>query len=97
MMNMKKSGFIPLETPSRELAEPSNTNLLCRRKSLTGFTLLEILLVVGIIAILASIVIVALNPTKQFSQVRNTQRKANLSELNKALYQYYIDNSRYPT
>jgi type IV pilus assembly protein PilA len=62
-----------------------------------GFTLLEILLVVGIIAILAGIVIVALNPTKQFSQVRNTQRKANLSELNKALYQYYIDHSHYPT
>jgi type IV pilus assembly protein PilA len=94
---MKKSGFIPLETPSRELAELSNTNLLCQKKSLTGFTLLEILLVVGIIAILAGIVIVALNPTKQFAAVRNTQRKANLSELNKALYQYYIDNSRYPT
>jgi type IV pilus assembly protein PilA len=61
-----------------------------------GFTLLEILLVVGIIAILAGIVIVALNPTKQFASVRNTQRKANLSELNKALYQYYIDHSHYP-
>ena len=68
-----------------------------KRKLVYGFTLLEILLVVGIIAILAGIVIVALNPTKQFSQVRNTQRKANLSELNKALYQYYIDHSHYPT
>jgi type IV pilus assembly protein PilA len=67
------------------------------RKKNQAFTLLEILLVVGIIAILAGIVIVALNPTKQFASVRNTQRKANLSELNKALYQYYIDNSRYPT
>ncbi len=62
-----------------------------------GFTLLEILLVIGIIAILASIVILALNPIKMFSQVRNTQRKANLAEINKALYQYYIDNSGYPS
>jgi prepilin-type N-terminal cleavage/methylation domain-containing protein len=61
-----------------------------------GFTLLEILLVVGIIAILAGIVIVALNPTKQFAAVRNTQRKMNLAEINKALQQYYIDYSRYP-
>jgi type IV pilus assembly protein PilA len=68
-----------------------------RKKLVCGFTLLEILLVVGIIAILAGIVIVAVNPSKQFSQVRNTQRKANLSELNKALYQYYIDHSHYPT
>ena len=32
-----------------------------------------------------------------FSQVRNTQRKANLAEINKALYQYYIDNGTYPS
>lgn len=57
---------------------------------------MEILLVVGIIAILAGIVIVALNPTKQFAAVRNTQRKMNLGEINKAIQQYYIDYSRYP-
>jgi prepilin-type N-terminal cleavage/methylation domain-containing protein len=62
-----------------------------------GFTLLEILLVIGIIAILAGIVILAINPTRQFSNIRNTQRKMNLAEINKALYQYYIDNSGYPS
>lgn len=65
-------------------------------RSLKGFTLLEILLVVGIIAILAGVVILAINPNKQLASVRNVQRKANLAEINKALYQYYIDNSRYP-
>jgi type IV pilus assembly protein PilA len=71
-------------------------SLTFRKKLVSGFTLLEILLVIGIIAILASIVILALNPIKMFSQVRNTQRKANLAEINKALYQYYIDNGTYP-
>ncbi len=61
-----------------------------------GFTLLEILLVVGIIAILAGIVILAINPGKQLATVRNLQRKSNLAEINKALYQYYISNSSYP-
>jgi uncharacterized protein (TIGR02145 family) len=57
---------------------------------------LEILLVVGIIAILAGIVIIAINPSKQLATVRNAQRKSNLSEINKALTQYYIDHSSYP-
>lgn len=62
-----------------------------------GFTLLEILLVVGIIAVLAGIVIVAINPSKQLATVRDTQRKANLAEINKAIQQYYIDHSYFPT
>jgi prepilin-type N-terminal cleavage/methylation domain-containing protein len=62
----------------------------------SGFTLLEILLVVGIISLLAGIVIVAINPGRQLAQVRNTQRQANLTEINKAIQQYYIDKGFYP-
>ena len=62
-----------------------------------GFTLLEILLVVGIIALLAGIVIVAINPAKQLATVRNTERKSDIKQINNALTQYYIDNFRYPT
>ena len=61
-----------------------------------GFTLLEILLVVGIIAVLAGIVIIAINPGRQLATVRNTQRKLDLREINSALQQYYIDHNSYP-
>ncbi len=62
-----------------------------------GFTLLEILLVIGIIAILAGIVIVAINPSKQLATVRNTERRSDIKQLNSALTQYYIDHTTYPS
>jgi prepilin-type N-terminal cleavage/methylation domain-containing protein len=70
--------------------------LIFKKHNSHGFTLLEILLVIGIIAILAGIVIVAINPSKQLAVVRNTERKSDLKQLYNAITQYYIDNSAFP-
>ncbi len=64
-------------------------NTLRREK---GFSIIEVLLVVAAITILAGIVIVAINPGKQFMEVRNTQRVSDVNKILAAINHYMVDN-----
>jgi len=62
------------------------------QKKQHGFTLIEVLLVIGIIAMLAAIVIIAINPARQFAQTRNTQRWSNVNAILNGIHQNMADN-----
>lgn len=55
-----------------------------------GFTLIEILLAIGILAILATATIIAINPARQFAEARNTQRWNDVHAITNAVYQYAV-------
>ena len=57
-----------------------------------GFTLIEILVVMGIIALLTTIVLVAVNPARQFAQARDTQRSSNVNTILNAIGERLSDN-----
>jgi prepilin-type N-terminal cleavage/methylation domain-containing protein len=62
------------------------------KKSAAGFTLIEILIVIGLIAILSAIVLVAVNPAQQFKKANDAQRASNINAILNAVGQYTVDN-----
>ena len=70
------------------------TRLNIVKSNLTGFTLMELLVVISIIGFLASMAIFALNNTRM--KARDAKRRADLVQIQKAIEMYFLDNSYYP-
>ncbi len=67
-------------------------------KNKQAFTLIELLIVIGIIAILAAAVIIAINPGQQFAQARDATRRSHLNSLSNAILSYQIESyGAFPT
>jgi len=63
-------------------------------KKLKGFTLIEILVVVALIAILTAITFIAINPAKNFADTRNAQRSSDVVQILNAVTQYTSEQGK---
>lgn len=61
-----------------------------------GFTLIELLVVIGILAVLLAIVLIAINPARQFAQANDTQRSSDVNAILNAVHQFMADNAGLP-
>ena len=64
--------------------------------STIGFTLVELLVVVGMLSVLMSIAFIAINPMEQLKKAEDSTRKHDLEEIRNALDLYYNDKGCYP-
>jgi prepilin-type N-terminal cleavage/methylation domain-containing protein len=65
-------------------------------KRVAGFTLMELLVVIGIIGTLVGGVIVVMDPIAQLGKARDAERKSDLTQIQRALEIYYDDFQQYP-
>src|SRR5271170_1114043 len=74
---------------------PEVTAMKSRRYNQDGFTLIEIMVVILILGLLATIVVQSLRGAAD--KAKRTKAQADLAEIKTALDRYYLDNGYYPT
>lgn len=62
----------------------------------TGFSLIEIAIVMGSIVILATIALIAIDPGERINQTRDIKRLNNISTINNAIKTYLASNGSFP-
>ena len=65
------------------------------KKKTSGFTIVELLIVIVVIGILAALVIVTYNGIQQ--KARDTERKTDIKAVQGQLEAYWANNAKYPT
>lgn len=71
-------------------------NMPHKKHNLSGFTLIEVLIVIGLIAILAAVTIIAINPAQNFIDARDAERQAEVTQIASAINQWAIATDSIP-
>lgn len=61
-------------------------------KRFKGFTMIELIIVIAVIAILAGAVFVAMDPARRLHEARNARRQTDISTVLDAVVKYQADN-----
>lgn len=74
---------------------PSAWELGKNRQS--GFTLIELILVIMMIGVLITVIVLVIKPVVQINKAKDLKRQHDLSQIKSSLDAYYNDNGCYPT
>jgi prepilin-type N-terminal cleavage/methylation domain-containing protein len=69
---------------------------MLRRNKVSGFTLVELLIVIALIAILSVAVLATINPIEQTNKARDSKYKNDAAEVLSAYERYYASKNSYP-
>lgn len=87
--------YIHIKSNLNALSSFASINL--NHKSQSGFTLIEYLVAIGILAGLLGVAIFTLDPFVQVERGRDAQKRQDLQQIKNAMETYYQDTTCYPT
>lgn len=69
-----------------------NKKMFVKKKSCAGFAPSQVLTAIALLTIITGVVVIAINPIKQFGEAQNAQRRSDVTSTLDAVHQYRIDN-----
>ncbi len=73
-------------------------SLVKNKRMNKGFTFIELLIVIGVMTVLATVIVVEWNPVQRFKNSRDVRRTTDVETILSAIHLYSIDNkSTYPS